>query len=143
MGLHSSDTLRHLEQLLQGGVVRLSQGVYELDSNGLQQLSRRQLDGERPAFTLEVDLEKNQRQVLAAYLAPDGRIRQIPAQPAKRQVILDYLINAFSVGANYTEKEVNLILVQFYPDTASLRRTLVDAGMLARERNGSRYWMPK
>jgi hypothetical protein len=55
---------------------------------------------------------------------------------------LDYLINAFSVGANYCEKEVNLILVHFDPDPATLRRALVDAGMLARDRDGSRYWRP-
>jgi hypothetical protein len=80
--------------------------------------------------------------VLAAYLKPDGTIRQFPQQPAKRQVILDYLVNIFSVGEHYSEKEVNLILVHFHPDTAALRRALVDAGMLSRERDGSRYWRP-
>jgi ArsR family transcriptional regulator len=58
-------------------------------------------------------------------------------------VILDYLINAFTVGANYTEKEVNLILAHFHPDTSGLRRDLIHAGMLERERDGSRYWRPK
>ncbi len=86
---------------------------------------------------------KNRRRVLAAYLNPDGTIKQIPFQPAKLQIILDYLINAFTVGANYTEKEVNLILANFNPDISGLRRDLVDAGMLERKRDGSRYWRPK
>jgi hypothetical protein len=41
---------------------------------------------------------------------------------------------------NYTEKEVNTILRRFHLDTAGLRRDLVDANMLARESDGSRYW---
>jgi hypothetical protein len=80
---------------------------------------------------------------LAAHLNPDGSIKQIPLQPAKLRVILDYLINAFNVGANYSEKEVNMILARFHADTAGLRRDLIDAGMLERERDGSRYWKPE
>jgi hypothetical protein len=142
LGFHPADTRRHLEQLLQGGIVRSAEGFYELDTDALEKLARRQFEGERGLQTPETDPEKDRRKVLAAYLKADGTLRQIPADPARRQVILDYLINAFSVGANYSEKEVNLVLAQFHPDTAALRRALVDAGMLARERNGSRYWRP-
>ena len=142
LGFHPSDTRHHLDQLLQRGVVRQSDNFYQLDSEALEKLARRQFEGARAAITSEEDLEKNQRQVLAAHLKPDGTIREVPQQPAKQQVILDYLVNGFSVGANYSEKQVNLILAHFHPDTALLRRALVDAGMLARERNGSRYWRP-
>lgn len=142
LGFHPSDTHRNLDQLLQSGVIRLAGDGYELDSEALEKLSSRQFEGKHAAFTPDEALERNQRQFLAAHLNPDGTLRQIPLQPAKRQVILDYLLNAFSVDANYTEKEFNLILVHFYPDTAALRRYLVDAGMLARETNGSRYWRP-
>ena len=143
LGFHPSDTRRHLDQLLQSGVIRISEGAYELDSNALEKLALQQFEGARAAFTPEAGLEKNQRQVLSAHLNTDGTIKQIPPQPAKRQVILDYLINAFSFEANYKEKEVNMILAHFHPDTATLRRALVDAEMLARERDGSRYWRPK
>jgi len=34
-------------------------------------------------------------------------------------------------------------MAHFHPDTAALRRSLIDAGMLERERNGTRYWRPK
>ena len=84
-------------------------------------------------FHLEPDLEKNASRVLAAHLNPDGTIKTIPLQSAKLQIILEYLLNAFTVGANYTEKEVNLILAHFHPDTAGLRRYLIDAGMLEPE----------
>jgi len=47
---------------------------------------------------------------------------------------------AFTPGAAYTEKEVNLIIKRFNADVSGLRRDLVDAGMLQRERDGSKYW---
>jgi hypothetical protein len=57
-------------------------------------------------------------------------------------VLLDYLIQAFTPGVDYTEKEVNLIIRRFNVDVAGLRRDLIDAGLLQRERDGSRYWRP-
>ena len=81
--------------------------------------------------------------MLATYLNPDGTIRQIPQQPAKLKVILDYLITAFAPGQNYTEKEVNTLIRRFHLDVSGLRRDLVDVGLLARERDGSRYWRPE
>lgn len=77
--------------------------------------------------------------MLKAYLHPDGRIKQIPAPP-KLQVILNYLVQFFEFEANYTEKDVNAMLGRFNEDTSGLRRDLVDAGLLARESDGSRYW---
>ena len=143
LGFHPSDAWHHLEQLTQSGVVHLKEGIYELDASALEERSGRQFEGKRPAFTPEPDSEKNASRVLAAHLNPDGTIKTIPLQPAKLRVILDYLIDAFSVGANYSEKEVNFILAHFHADTAALRRYLIDAGMLERERDGSRYWRPK
>ena len=49
----------------------------------------------------------------------------------------------FEDDTDYTEKEVNTILRRFHIDTAALRRYLVDHGLMARERDGSRYWRVK
>lgn len=102
--------------------------------------ARQQFQGTRPAYVPAPDAEETARRNLAAHLNPDGTIRQIPRQAGKLRVILNYLINAFEVGRVYTEKEINAILKRFNEDVSGLRRDLVDAGLLARERDGSRYW---
>jgi len=140
LGLPTREAARALGHLVHAGVLRQEDGRYELDNHGLEKLARRQFEEGRPAYTPAPDLEKKARRVLAAYLNPDGTLKQLPFQAAKLRIILNYLINAFTVGANYTEKEVNLILARFHPDTSGLRRDLIDAGLLARERDGSRYW---
>jgi hypothetical protein len=143
LGFHPADMQHHLNKLLQSGVIHLKDGVYELDTAALEKRSRLQFEAARPSFSPGADLGENASRVLSAHLNPDGTIKTVPLQAAKRQIILEYLLKSFTVGAMYTEKEVNMILKQFHPDTAALRRYLVDASMLDRERDGSRYWRPK
>jgi hypothetical protein len=79
--------------------------------------------------------------VLATFLR-DGRITQIPRQPAKRRVLLDRLAQEFEPGVRYSEKAVNEILARFHPDTAALRRYMVDEEFLERDSTleGNPYW---
>lgn len=63
----------------------------------------------------------------------DGtRLTRIPAQHAKRLIILDRLAQEFEPGVRYPEREVNFTLQLWYPDYAALRRFLVDEGFLTR-----------
>ncbi len=80
--------------------------------------------------------------MLATFLNADGTLKQIPPQGEKLRIVLEYLAQAFEPGAQYTEKEVNALLRRFYSDPVTLRRGLIDAGLLARESDGSRYWRP-
>ncbi len=67
-----------------------------------------------------------------------GRLKTIPAQRKKRDVILEFLAQGFEPGAHYPEAEVNTILEEYHPDSATLRRELVGAGWLARDKGV--YW---
>lgn len=141
LGIPFKDVYSHLAFLAYTGVVREKDGVYELDSDALESLSRRQFAGKpRESYTPAPDLDAEKRKVLKTCLNPDGSIKQIPQQPARLRVILDYILAAFTPGTTYTEKEVNLIIKRFNPDVSGLRRDLVDAGLLQRERDGSKYW---
>jgi hypothetical protein len=75
--------------------------------------------------------------VLRAFVR-EGRLVSIPASLGKRLVVLDWLVQHFEPGRRYDEAAVNRILEGVHPDTASLRRYLVDADLLARERG--EYW---
>ena len=69
--------------------------------------------------------------VLRAFLA-DGRLTSIPAGGRKRTIVLEYLATTFEPGQRYPEPAVNAILAAFHPDTAALRRYLVNEGFLSR-----------
>ncbi len=108
----------------------------------MEALSVQQFSERRETYIPAPGLDAKVRKVLAAYLNADGSLKQIPAPGAKLVVILEYLLAAFEPGAQYTEKDVNAILRRFHSDPATLRRALVDAGLLKRESDGSRYWRP-
>ena len=140
LNLPLRDVVDHLAFLEFVGVLSQKDDVYQLDESKLSTLARDNFAKERPDYVPAPELDNNSKKILKAYLNADGSIRQIPTQPAKLQVILNYLIQAFAPDTNYTEKEVNLILRRFHEDTAGLRRDLVDVKMLDRISDGSRYW---
>jgi hypothetical protein len=83
--------------------------------------------GESLAVTLErLDPTPEEAKTLRAYLV-DGRLETIPAQPAKRRIVLRFLLErVFTEDREYPEKEVNARLALFHPDVAALRRCLCD-----------------
>jgi hypothetical protein len=140
LNLSTREVLDHLAFLEHVGVLSQQDNVYELNSDKLAALAREQLAQERQSYAPAPDMDPKAQKILRTYLNPDGSIKQLPTQLAKMKVFLDYLVQAFAPNTDYTEKEVNGILRRFHEDTAGLRRDLVDAGMLGRESNGSRYW---
>ncbi len=137
------DAFNHLSYLEFVGAVRKTDDVYDLDSKAFESLSKNQFSGQRETYVPAPELDEKTRKVLKIYLNADGSIRQIPSsvdKAAQFRIILEYLIRAFAPGVDYTEKEVNAIIKRFNEDISGLRRDLVDAGLLARESNGSRYW---
>jgi hypothetical protein len=70
--------------------------------------------------------------ILRGYVE-DGRLTTIPAQEKKRIVVLRWLRDrVFTEDREYPEKEVNQRLALFHPDVASLRRYMVDSGLVTR-----------
>ena len=140
--LSPKDSLTHLGFLEHIGVIRQENGVFSLNDDRLAVLAKEKLLEEKQLYVPDEALDEKTKKVLKAHLNADGSIRHIPAPP-KLQIILDYLINFFEFDKDYTEKEINQIIKRFNEDTAGLRRDLIEANMLARESDGSRYWRGK
>jgi len=130
---------RHLARLLEAGLVRADsdvEGVYRLDLELVQSMkkdlfARERTDGPTSGYESSAD------KVLSNFL--DGeRLIRIPSNHTKRMVILEWLAGKFEVGSTYPERAVNEILKRHHPDYASLRRALVDHGLMQRE--SGLYW---
>ena len=70
--------------------------------------------------------------MLRNFVDADGRIRELPARAAKRELVLEYVATRFEPGREYAEHQVNEILLGLHDDHVTLRRLLVDAGFLNR-----------
>ena len=63
----------------------------------------------------------------------DGRLVSMPAKAAKRRIVLEHIVTVFEPGVRISEREVDAALRSFYEqDWVSLRRYLIDAGLMAR-----------
>lgn len=143
LNLPFRDVFNHLSFFEYLGVARKEGETYILNPNGVDALARRQYERKpREEYASPPGLDEQSRKVMKAYLNADGSLKQIPSQPAKLQIILNYVVESVSPGILYTEKEINLLMRRFHADTAALRRYLVDRGMLERKSDGSQYWRP-
>ncbi len=145
LGLRPSTVSHHLAQLSEAGLVSARAesyyNLYRLETAALEKMAQRLLA--REALTqvaANVDQDAYDRKVVANFTFPDGRIKAFPAQRKKFEAILRYVLAVFEPGRRYSEKQVNELLGRFNDDTATLRRELVDYGLLKREGGGKDYW---
>lgn len=145
LGVGSSTISHHLSLLADSGLVRArAQGyysVYSLNVEVLASMAKTLLkQAEQPQRSSDETLGHDERKVLATFTDPDGRIKAFPVQEKKFLALVRHVLKAFDPGVRYTEKRVNQILSQYNPDTARLRRALVDHRFMAREGGGGKYW---
>ena len=78
-----------------------------------------------------------EEKILANFLEGE-RLKRLPARWKKRMVVLRWLVEKFEKGRRYPQAELNRILAQHHPDTATIRREFIVYGLMDREK--SVYW---
>ncbi|HEX9617656.1 MAG TPA: metalloregulator ArsR/SmtB family transcription factor [Anaerolineales bacterium] len=145
LDLRPSTVSHHLSRLAEVGLVSARAesyyNIYQMEPKALEQVAQRLLSQELlPSAIADVDLDAYDRKMVANYSKPDGRLKDLPAQRKKLDAVLRHIVRAFEPGLRYSEKEVNELLARFHDDTATLRRELIGARLLARSSSGGEYW---
>jgi len=139
LALKPGDVAKHMAHLEALGLVQREEAIYRLNATALEKKARAVLAQSRPKPDREAfEGDDYERKVLADYFSRDGSLKSIPSQLKKLMVILRYLVKQFQPDERYTEKQVNETLRKFHEDTASLRRYMVDHGLMARDKGI--YW---
>jgi len=145
LSLRAPTVSHHLSRLRQLGLVQQrtdgNSHFYRLDTEVLRTLSRDVLSVERvTSFAENLEPDAWKAKVLRDFF--DGqRLKEIPASRKKRAVVLEQLATDFPHDERYSEVQVNKILLRHHNDPATLRREMVEAGLLLREH--SIYWRPR
>ena len=91
---------------------------------------------------MEDDLQRaaaqNADAVVRRFFDSAGHLKNLPAKQSRQLAVFDLIAQRFVPGVRYTETEVNHELMQVFDDYVSLRRGLVDFGLL--DRADGRYW---
>ena len=68
------------------------------------------------------------------------RLRLFPPKQKKKYIVLDMIMNQIE-NRVYSEKELNEVLEEIYPDFVTIRRALIDFKFFERTKDGSQYWI--
>ncbi|QGN48826.1 DUF2087 domain-containing protein [Micromonospora sp. WMMC415] len=135
-GLAGREVVTALRRLRDAGLVTGDDGDLAIDGGWLREAARSApppTDAERPVAVGE--------RVLRTFLR-DGVLVGLPAQRSRRRVLLEHIAGSFEPGERYPERAVDEALRGWCAaggsDHVTLRRYLVDEGLLARERGV--YW---
>ncbi|MFA9430570.1 DUF2087 domain-containing protein [Egicoccus sp. AB-alg2] len=136
-GVRRRDVLRTLGPLVQAGLVVRDGEAYVVEAATWRAVAQELPQAPPPHPRIAFGMTRAEAEVLGRFFVGE-RLTEIPASRGKRLVVLERLALEFEPGRRYTEPEVNEILGRFNPDHASLRRYLVDEGLLDRDRG--EYW---
>jgi len=133
----------HLARLAEAGLVSAKTDghfkLHELRLDAIHSLAERLLAKDTlPQTAADLDVGAYDRKVVKDFLKRDGSLKEIPAQQKKLLAVLRHIVKEFKPGREYSEKEVNEILLRFHEDTASLRREMTGHRLM--QRAGGKYW---
>lgn len=134
----------HLDKLNELGLLRMKDEgnmiLYYFNSETLEQLNRDHSDSKPIDYLAKYINDFDWEHKVLTTFVNNEQLKSIPTTRRKRNIILDWLVNKFEKGVEYSEKEVNEIIARYHPDTATLRREFIMTGLMKREGGGGRYW---
>jgi DNA-binding transcriptional ArsR family regulator len=149
---------RHLKQLVSASLVRERRAGdankrYAMNDVGIrrvlfllrQLLSRENAQSVAQQQATATRLEQvraNASPVLHDFLDEHGRITRWSSKLKDQEAMMAYVLEKFEPERSYSEMEVNEMIQRWYLDAdfVLLRRSMVDAGLLHRTKDGFRYW---
>lgn len=139
LGVTSATVSHHLSKLQQADLVeaRVLQyyNVYALRTDVLRAAAEQLATATwLDAVTPTLNLDAYSAKILSEYWVR-GRLKELPGQLKKREVILRHVAQAFEPGKRYSEKRVNKILKSFATDVAMVRRELINFKLLVKDGN--------
>jgi ArsR family transcriptional regulator, arsenate/arsenite/antimonite-responsive transcriptional repressor len=136
LNLKPATVSHHLAQLTAVGLLTSQKDQYYQMYSPTGDMMNKTLDEivrlPQPGLETAVSQDAYRDKVLKTFFK-HGRLTQIPAQLKKRLVIMERLAEEFEPGQDYTEQEVNRILVEFHDDVATLRRELIICKLMTRD----------
>lgn len=145
LGLTAPTISFHLKKLSDAGAVTAYKNqyymMYSLNKEIFQTsiLEILQQESDEAQKQAQRDAEYRQRVIDAFF--EYGKLKSIPTQLKKERIVLEVIAEAFDFDKMYSEREVNIIIADFYDDFCTIRRDMVSERLLGRK--GIEYWRIK
>ena len=142
LGLTASTISFHLKKLSDAGAVAAYKNQYymmyslnkEIFQTSILEILQQESDEAQKQAQRDADYRKRVIDAFFEY----GKLKSIPTQLKKERIVLEVIAEAFDFDRMYSEREVNIIIADFYDDFCTIRRDMVGERLLGR--NGIEYW---
>ncbi|SHH85563.1 metalloregulator ArsR/SmtB family transcription factor [Sporanaerobacter acetigenes] len=135
--LSTSTVSFHLKKLMDANIVSSKKEqyytVYSINE-GIFSMTLKDLvkDDRREEEILNQREQKYREKVIDSFFKY-GKLKEIPVQKKKRQIVLEKIVESFEEDREYTEKEVNLTIADFHDDFCTIRRDLIGFNLMERD----------
>jgi len=137
LGLSTSTISFHLKKLMDANIVsskkeqyytmyRLNEDIFKVN---LEDLIK---DSKNEEEILNQREEKYRKGVIESFFKYN-KLKNIPVQKKKKQIVLEKIVEIFEWNRTYTEKEVNLLIADFHDDFCTIRRDLIGFNLMERK----------
>lgn len=135
--LNPSTISFHLKKMEEAGLVYSSKEqyyvTYYINKDVLENNLWDLIKLEKASSNEETEREEiYKRKVLDAFFEY-GKLKSLPVQRKKRKIVLEEIAQNFEKGKIYPEREVNIIIADFHDDFCTIRRDMVEEGILTRD----------
>ncbi len=145
LGLTASTISFHLKKLSDAGAVAAYKNqyymMYSLNKEIFQTSILEILQQESDEAQKQAKRDADYRQRVIDAFFEYGKVKSIPAQLKTERIVLEVIAEAFEFNRIYSEREVNIIIADFYDDFCTIRRDMIGERLLGR--NGMEYWRIK
>ena len=142
LGISAPTVSFHLKKLADAGAVTsyksqyymmysLNKAVFE---TSMLEIIREKSDEAEVQARRDADYR---RKVIDAFFEY-GKLKSIPSQRKKERIVLEKIAEAFEYDRVYSEREVNIIIADFYDDFCTIRRDMISENLL--DRDAGKYW---
>ena len=137
LNLKPATISHHLSKLPEAGLLTSEKDqyyqTYSLVPKALDLTLAQMVHLPQPGLNAEVEEDAYRKKVLNTFFSR-GSLNQIPTQVKKQQIVMEKIVEEFEPDREYTEREVNHILLDFNEDVATLRRSMISFRLMHRER---------
>lgn len=145
LGITAPTVSFHLKKLADAGAVASYKSqyymMYSLKKEVFETSILEILQEESDESQMQEQRDAQYRQKVIDAFFEYGKLRSIPTQRKKERIVLEEIAQAFEYDRVYTEREVNIILADYYDDFCTLRRDMIGERLLERDEKG--YWRVK
>ena len=142
LGISAPTVSFHLKKLADAGAVTSYKSQYymmyslnkDVFETSMLEIIREKSDEAEVQAQRDADYR---RKVIDAFFEY-GKLKSIPSQRKKERIVLEKIAEAFEYDRVYSEREVNIIIADFYDDFCTIRRDMISENLL--NRDAGKYW---